>query len=345
MRRPPARKRKLVSGPLNSNHQINPSLCSKLKRSTCSAVSASLQPRTPSWDPAWRSTEPSTTLERTRTGNQLVFQHTCFQARPRLPCFQLQFQCSVGGPADTRSCPVGGPAHVPVQSGPRQLRPGRPNNLQAPSILSLVRPSPTPSVLSLVRPTPAPQCPVVGPAHSNPPVSCRWSGPLQPPSVLSLVRPTPTPSVLSLVRPSPAPQCPVVGPTHPTTPVSCRWSGPLQPPSVLSLVRPTPTPQCPVVGPAHSNPPSVLSLCLHNTLEETSEQNGGSLRALRAAVCLISNIHAKELIVIQKENDSFTFELPEEASSCLISRSVGEEKLVLWNTLTSGPRTPQYLKT
>ncbi|KAF3846914.1 hypothetical protein F7725_003992 [Dissostichus mawsoni] len=47
---------------------------------------------------------------------------------------------------------------------------------------------------------------------------------------------------------------------------------------------------------------------------------------------LISNIHAEELITIRKENDSFTFKLPEEASSCLISRFVGEEKLVLWNT-------------
>ncbi|KAI9526516.1 hypothetical protein NQZ68_038933 [Dissostichus eleginoides] len=47
---------------------------------------------------------------------------------------------------------------------------------------------------------------------------------------------------------------------------------------------------------------------------------------------LISNIHAEELITIREENDSFTFELPEEASSCLISRFVGEEKLVLVNT-------------
>ncbi|KAI9523729.1 hypothetical protein NQZ68_025451 [Dissostichus eleginoides] len=53
---------------------------------------------------------------------------------------------------------------------------------------------------------------------------------------------------------------------------------------------------------------------------------------------LISNIHAEELIVIQKENDSYTFELPEEASSCLISRSVGEEKLVLWNTSDLWPQ-------
>ncbi|KAF3846934.1 hypothetical protein F7725_004012 [Dissostichus mawsoni] len=47
---------------------------------------------------------------------------------------------------------------------------------------------------------------------------------------------------------------------------------------------------------------------------------------------LISNIHAEELITIREESDSFTFKLPEEASSCLISRFVGEEKLVLWNT-------------
>ncbi|XP_049431753.1 uncharacterized protein LOC125888423 isoform X1 [Epinephelus fuscoguttatus] len=47
---------------------------------------------------------------------------------------------------------------------------------------------------------------------------------------------------------------------------------------------------------------------------------------------LINNIHAEELITIKKERDSYTFHLPKEASSCLISRFVGEEKLVLWNT-------------
>ncbi|KAL7399959.1 hypothetical protein ABVT39_004351 [Epinephelus coioides] len=47
---------------------------------------------------------------------------------------------------------------------------------------------------------------------------------------------------------------------------------------------------------------------------------------------LINNIHAEELITIKKEGHSYTFQLPKEASSCLISRSVGEEKLVLWNT-------------
>ncbi|KAL7400635.1 hypothetical protein ABVT39_015284 [Epinephelus coioides] len=47
---------------------------------------------------------------------------------------------------------------------------------------------------------------------------------------------------------------------------------------------------------------------------------------------LINNIHAEELITIKKERDSYTFQLPKEASSCLISRFVGEEKLVLWNT-------------
>ncbi|KAI9521959.1 hypothetical protein NQZ68_041598 [Dissostichus eleginoides] len=62
---------------------------------------------------------------------------------------------------------------------------------------------------------------------------------------------------------------------------------------------------------------------------------------------LISNIHAEELIVIQKENDSFTFKLPEEAGSCLISRFVGEEKLVLWNTSDLWPQNsslPEDLK-
>ncbi|XP_049431756.1 uncharacterized protein LOC125888423 isoform X2 [Epinephelus fuscoguttatus] len=47
---------------------------------------------------------------------------------------------------------------------------------------------------------------------------------------------------------------------------------------------------------------------------------------------LINNIHAEELITIKKEGHSYTFHLPKEASSCLISRFVGEEKLVLWNT-------------
>ncbi|KAI9523730.1 hypothetical protein NQZ68_025452 [Dissostichus eleginoides] len=53
---------------------------------------------------------------------------------------------------------------------------------------------------------------------------------------------------------------------------------------------------------------------------------------------LISNIHAEELIFIRKESDSFTFELPEEAGSCLISRFLGEEKLVLWNTSDLWPQ-------
>ncbi|XP_036974909.1 uncharacterized protein LOC119030978 [Acanthopagrus latus] len=47
---------------------------------------------------------------------------------------------------------------------------------------------------------------------------------------------------------------------------------------------------------------------------------------------LINNIHAEERIFIERESDSFTFRLPEDADSCLISRFVGEEKLVLWNT-------------
>ncbi|XP_063732984.1 uncharacterized protein LOC134860067 [Eleginops maclovinus] len=44
------------------------------------------------------------------------------------------------------------------------------------------------------------------------------------------------------------------------------------------------------------------------------------------------NIHTEELIVIQKERDSYTFNLPRKPSSCLISRFVGEEKFVLSNT-------------
>ncbi|XP_035855789.1 uncharacterized protein LOC116065602 [Sander lucioperca] len=47
---------------------------------------------------------------------------------------------------------------------------------------------------------------------------------------------------------------------------------------------------------------------------------------------LINNIHAQEPIIIREEGDSYTFNLPENTNSCLISRSVGEEKLVLWNT-------------
>ncbi len=47
---------------------------------------------------------------------------------------------------------------------------------------------------------------------------------------------------------------------------------------------------------------------------------------------LINNIHAEELIIIQKERNSYTFNLTKEADFCLISRLVGEEKLVLWNT-------------
>ncbi|KAI9532701.1 hypothetical protein NQZ68_030643 [Dissostichus eleginoides] len=62
---------------------------------------------------------------------------------------------------------------------------------------------------------------------------------------------------------------------------------------------------------------------------------------------LISNIHAEELIVIQGERDFLTFKLPEEAGSCLISRSVGEEKLVLVNTSDLWPQNssvPEDLK-
>ncbi|KAI4794146.1 hypothetical protein KUCAC02_032255 [Chaenocephalus aceratus] len=57
---------------------------------------------------------------------------------------------------------------------------------------------------------------------------------------------------------------------------------------------------------------------------------GSELSVLLLA--LISNIHAEELIVLREESDSLTFELPEEAGCCLVSRCAGEEKLVLWNT-------------
>ncbi|KAI4798172.1 hypothetical protein KUCAC02_022243 [Chaenocephalus aceratus] len=47
---------------------------------------------------------------------------------------------------------------------------------------------------------------------------------------------------------------------------------------------------------------------------------------------LISHIHAEDLVVLREESDSLTFELPEEAGCCLVSRSAAEEKLGLWNT-------------
>ncbi|KAF3693359.1 hypothetical protein EXN66_Car009035 [Channa argus] len=62
---------------------------------------------------------------------------------------------------------------------------------------------------------------------------------------------------------------------------------------------------------------------------------------------LISNIQTEELITIKEEGGSYEFTPPEEADHCLISRIVGEEKLVLWNTsdLWSEPSTvPEDLK-
>ncbi|XP_031172072.1 titin-like isoform X3 [Sander lucioperca] len=62
---------------------------------------------------------------------------------------------------------------------------------------------------------------------------------------------------------------------------------------------------------------------------------------------LINNIHAQERIIIQKKRTSYTFNLPENTNSCLISRSVGEEKLVLWNTSdlwSNNPSVPEHLK-
>ncbi|XP_051253591.1 vascular endothelial growth factor receptor 2-like isoform X2 [Dicentrarchus labrax] len=47
---------------------------------------------------------------------------------------------------------------------------------------------------------------------------------------------------------------------------------------------------------------------------------------------LINNIHAEERITIRYEGGSYTFNPPKEANFCLISRFVGEEKLLLWNT-------------
>ncbi|KAF3841613.1 hypothetical protein F7725_023564 [Dissostichus mawsoni] len=79
-----------------------------------------------------------------------------------------------------------------------------------------------------------------------------------------------------------------------------------------------------------------------------SRQAGSCISELSVLLfALISNIHSEELIVIREERDSLTFELPEEAGSCLISRSVGEEKLVLWNTSDLWPQNssvPEDLK-
>ena len=47
---------------------------------------------------------------------------------------------------------------------------------------------------------------------------------------------------------------------------------------------------------------------------------------------LSNNIHAQELFIIEEEGRSHIFEPPNDSDSCLISRFVGEEKLVLWNT-------------
>ncbi|XP_078100787.1 uncharacterized protein LOC144513558 [Sander vitreus] len=62
---------------------------------------------------------------------------------------------------------------------------------------------------------------------------------------------------------------------------------------------------------------------------------------------LINNIHAQERIIIEQEGDRYTFYLPDNTDSCLISRSVGEEKLVLWNTADLWSNTssvPEHLK-
>ncbi|XP_039649729.1 immunoglobulin superfamily member 10-like [Perca fluviatilis] len=62
---------------------------------------------------------------------------------------------------------------------------------------------------------------------------------------------------------------------------------------------------------------------------------------------LSNYIHATELIYIKKEGYSYTFKLPKNSTSCLISRCVGEEQLVLWNTSdlwSNSSSVPQHLK-
>ncbi|XP_078121245.1 contactin-5-like [Sander vitreus] len=62
---------------------------------------------------------------------------------------------------------------------------------------------------------------------------------------------------------------------------------------------------------------------------------------------LSNNIHAEERITVQQENTAYTFSLPENTNSCLISRFVGEEKLVLWNTSdlrSNNSSVPEHLK-
>ncbi|CAI5692681.1 unnamed protein product [Oreochromis niloticus] len=46
---------------------------------------------------------------------------------------------------------------------------------------------------------------------------------------------------------------------------------------------------------------------------------------------LISNIHGEEFIAIREEGGSLQFKLPDQNSSCITSRRVGEDTLVLWN--------------
>ncbi|XP_035859387.1 uncharacterized protein LOC118495482 [Sander lucioperca] len=62
---------------------------------------------------------------------------------------------------------------------------------------------------------------------------------------------------------------------------------------------------------------------------------------------LINYIHAQEQIIIRQKGHPYTFFLPENTNSCLISRSVGEEKLVLWNTSdlwSNSSSVPEHLK-
>ncbi|XP_039649636.1 contactin-4-like [Perca fluviatilis] len=62
---------------------------------------------------------------------------------------------------------------------------------------------------------------------------------------------------------------------------------------------------------------------------------------------LSNYIHAQEVIILRDEVDSYTFKLPENSTSCLISRCVGEEQLVLWNTSdlwSNSSSVPQHLK-
>lgn len=73
---------------------------------------------------------------------------------------------------------------------------------------------------------------------------------------------------------------------------------------------------------------SGVDVCATLTRRPQSRMAAVELSVLLFA--LINNTHAEEFM--EKERDSFTVSLTKEADFCLISRFVGEEKLVLWNT-------------